>query len=128
MSSIPQFVAIPSGPMIAQFGPVIAGSSLEFSMYFEDQTSPGVYAPMNFSGLTLVSEVRLSPFDETAAATLAVTPSATPGYLDFFLSAVVTTVHAGNTLHWGFKMVPADPAHAKVYAMGEINILHAGVR
>lgn len=131
MTSLVQHVAVAEGPAIAVFQPLPAGSSLEWSLFFEEESAPGsgVYVPKSFTGLTLVSEVRLSIYDTNPiAGGIAATVSATPGFLDFLLPATVTAGKQDKVLHWGLKLVPADPARAQILVVGEIPITFAGVR
>lgn len=129
--SLTQHVAINEGTAIAEFRPIPAGSSLSFSLYFEEEDAPGsgVFAPKSFAGLTLVSEVRLSIFDTNPIGSgVTATVSATPGYIDFFIPASVTSGKQDQILYWGFKLVPADVTQAETVVIGEIPICYAGVR
>lgn len=132
MPSIPQFIAIPgTGPLVLVFEPIVAGSALEFSVFFEEETAPdsGVWEPMEFTGLTLVSEMRASVYDASPIVPgVGAVISATPGYIDFKMPASVSLANAGKTLKWGFKLVPADPEMARIRVVGDIEISYGGVR
>lgn len=132
MPSIPQFIAIPgSGPLILVFEPIIGGSALEFSVFFEEETAPdsGIWEPMNFTGMTLISEMRASVFDAAPITPgVEATTSLTAGYIDFLMPASVSAANVGKTLSWGFKLVPADPELAHIRVIGDIIVSHGGVR
>jgi hypothetical protein len=122
-----------SGPTEVVFRAVIAGTALEFPLYLEDETSPGsgVYEPMDFTGLTFVSEVRLYAFQDVATATLGVTPRVSdPGWLDFFLPASVTLSIGYADVLWSCKAVPGSPneEHAREIAAGMIPVRWGATR
>jgi hypothetical protein len=130
MPSIPTFMTIPNtGPLQCVFEPVVAGSSVDWSIFFEDETSPGVWQPMSFAGFTLVAELRESVYDASPISSgITAVVSATPGEIDFLIPAAITAARPDTELQFGFKMVPGDPSQAKVFAMGVIPVLRAGVR
>lgn len=132
MTSIPTFIAIQNvGPLIAVFEPVVAGSSVEWSMYFEEETEPGTgdWHPMNFTGVDLTAELRKSIYDTSPIAdAVQVEPSTTPGYLNFFIGANITAAVGECELQFGFKVSPGAPTHSKVHVIGTIPVLLAGVR
>lgn len=132
MSSIPSFVAIRNaGPHIGVFEPVVAGSCVEWSMYFEQETEvgSGVWEPMSFTGITLTAEIRKSVYDTNPIANgVTATPSATPGYIDFFIGADITAAAGECELNFGFKVHGGDPTRNKVQVIGTIPVVLAGVR
>lgn len=132
MSSIPSFVAIKNaGPHIGVFEPVVAGSCVEWSMYFEEETAPGsnVWVPMSFTGITLTAEIRKSIYDTAAiVGGVSATPSVTPGYIDFFIGADITAAVGECELNFGFKVHGGDPTRNKVQVIGTIPVVLAGVR
>lgn len=131
--SIQQFIAIPgTGPLILVFEPIIGGSSLQFSVFFEQESGPntGIWAPMSFVGKTFLSEMRASVFDANPITPgITATASATPGYIDFLMPASVSAANIGKTLSWGFKLITtATPELSRINVVAEIIIQHGGVK
>lgn len=105
-----QRLVIPSSaPLECIFPKVIIGTALEFSLYFEDELTPGSPTPMDFTDLELISELRLTPFSDpiTGDPLTATERVGEPGWVDFLLKA---SASAGRTsdanLHWLFKVLP----------------------
>ena len=132
MSSIPTFIAIQNvGPLIAVFEPAVAGSAIEWSMFFEQETEPGTgdWHPMDFNDVDLIAEVRKSIYDTNAIQDgVQVEAATTPGYLNFFIGANITAAAGECELQFGFKVSPGAPTHSKVHVIGTIPVLLAGVR
>lgn len=119
------------GPTAVVFNPVIAGTALDFPLYFEDETAlgSGVYGPMDFSGGTFVSQCRYSPTDVAPVWTLAITQPE-PGWVNIFLSASQSLAMGNNDVYWSLKFIPASPneEYARELAAGIIPIRYGATR
>lgn len=133
MPLAPRLIISNKEPVEAVFSTVIAGTGLEFPLYFEDETSPGsgVWNPVDFTtGGTFVSEIRYSPFDLAAIATLTVTPRGAPniGWVDFFLEASKTLLIGNADVHWSCKWIPTSAEHAREISFGKIPVRWGATR
>lgn len=131
MSSLPTYIAIPiTGPLIAAFGPVAAGSCAEWSMFFEDEVSDGVWEPMSFVGVTLLAQVRRSLYDpDPIAGGCSVAEGEQLGTLNFFIGSDITAANPDIELHFGFKIIPDHvPTRARVHVVGVIPVVRTGVQ
>lgn len=121
-----------SGPVQVIFEDVVAGSSLSFSFFFEQEEpeGSGTYEPMDFTGHTFVSQVRRDLYSTEPTAVLdAEARVGEPGWVDFKLGATKTGEIGQADVHWSFKSVPdADPEDARHLLFGIIPIVWRGTR
>jgi len=124
-----------SGPVQAVFEDVVVGSSLQFSLYFEEEivADSGTYTPVDFTGLTFLSEVRRSPFDAANCGTLTCTPRGNDpedaGWVDFVLGATATAAIGQADIHWSVKVTPDDDEEgARTLLFGVIPLRYRGTR
>ncbi len=106
-----------AGAVEVVFPVVGAGGGLAFSLQIPDET--------DFSGKTLESVLRASPYSEEELGTLEVTPRGADGWLDFELAGADVVAFAellgDHNIHWALKISdPAEPPTDKVTHYGVI--------
>lgn len=119
-----QRLVLDNGPKMVVFDPVVAGTSLEFALYYDNEDPPdsGTFVPYDFSVGTFVSEVRYSPRDLLALGSVTVVPG-DPGWVKFFLPASLSLLIGNQDVHWSCKFVLAiNPEYALQLASGVIPV------
>lgn len=129
MSTLPTFVyADNAAPFVVVLpGPPIAGTVIEFTLYFEEETSPGSqeWQPMDFTGKTLVSKAKSNRYDDNAPVHPCGATQGDPGYVTFVIGGDVTALY--KFLAWQFTAEPTgEPALAKALAISDFTIM-AGI-
>ena len=129
MSTLPTFVyADNASPFVVIFpGPPIAGTVVEFTLFFEEETSPGsqVWQPMDFAGKTLVARAKRNRYDDNGTVHVVTATPGDPGYVTFTIPGNVTALY--SHLSWQFTVEPTgQPTLARALAISDFDIM-AGI-